>query len=311
MDTVTHTLIGLTIYGAIDKRNMTKPMKRSLLFTAVVGSNLPDIDIVSRIWDQSGQYLMWHRGLTHSILFVPLWAFLLWFFCAIVWKVKHWHILAVGLVAVFVHSTLDIFNTWGTGYLEPFSGMRLSLGVLPIVDFVILGVIIIGFSVHKLKPKIEAHKVYRAVAALIFLHIFLQAAQGLILYNEAYDDYERLALAARFTPGHFSVVGKNDNVVDVHRTTVWGEKRLEYQFVSDEEWADVDRLFQENPHAAVLYEWAPFVVIVEDAEKIAIFDPRYYRDGRSFHYEYVLKNIDNDDQHDEQRADQQAERNDD
>ncbi|MGO4889658.1 metal-dependent hydrolase [Anaerobacillus sp. MEB173] len=47
MDSVTHTLFGLTLYGAVDKKDMSTNMKRALLLTTVVGSQLPDIDVVS------------------------------------------------------------------------------------------------------------------------------------------------------------------------------------------------------------------------------------------------------------------------
>jgi inner membrane protein len=46
MDTITHTLFGLTLYGAANKSNMNKSHKRALLFTTVVGSQIPDIDVV-------------------------------------------------------------------------------------------------------------------------------------------------------------------------------------------------------------------------------------------------------------------------
>lgn len=44
MDSITHTLFGLAIYGGVDKREMSKPMKRATLITAVVGSHIPDIE---------------------------------------------------------------------------------------------------------------------------------------------------------------------------------------------------------------------------------------------------------------------------
>jgi inner membrane protein len=56
MDSITHTLLGLTIYASINKEQMDKPMKHSLLLTTIVGSHLPDSDFVSQFWDTNGMY---------------------------------------------------------------------------------------------------------------------------------------------------------------------------------------------------------------------------------------------------------------
>lgn len=81
MDSVTHTLFGLTIFGATNKENMSKEVKKSAFVAAVAGSLIPDIDVISQLWDTEGMYQMWHRGVTHSIFMVPVWALLIWLFC--------------------------------------------------------------------------------------------------------------------------------------------------------------------------------------------------------------------------------------
>ena len=88
MDSITHSLFGLTLYGAVDKRNLDKNHKRAYLVTTVGASLIPDIDVISRLWDISGQYQMWHRGITHSIFLTPLWAALFFLICAVIFKMK-------------------------------------------------------------------------------------------------------------------------------------------------------------------------------------------------------------------------------
>ena len=51
LDSITHTLFGLTLYGAVDKRNLDKSQKRAYLVTTVGASQIPDIDVMSRLWD--------------------------------------------------------------------------------------------------------------------------------------------------------------------------------------------------------------------------------------------------------------------
>lgn len=104
MDTITHTLFGLTLYGAVDKSRMTRREKQALLFTTVTGSQIPDIDVISAWWDTAGRYQMWHRGLTHSVFLVPVFAALLAGMARLVWKVKGWSWFVIGMIAVFIHN---------------------------------------------------------------------------------------------------------------------------------------------------------------------------------------------------------------
>lgn len=88
MDTITHTLFGVGLYHAVKKSEETKKEKQALLFTAIVGSQIPDIDVISQLWDQEGMYQMWHRGITHSLLLAPVWALLLSLLAIAFFRVK-------------------------------------------------------------------------------------------------------------------------------------------------------------------------------------------------------------------------------
>jgi inner membrane protein len=293
MDTITHTLLGLTIYAAIDKEEMSKGMKRSILFTSVVGSQIPDIDVVSRLWDTEGMYQMWHRGITHSIFLVPIWAFLLFGLCYLFWRVKDRRIFYIGILAVFIHITIDSFNAWGTGYFEPISARRITFGTIPIIDFAIWGIMLMGLLITQLKgklglSKLSNHKVFKAVGLLILLHVMVQSAQGYMIYQSYEERYEQHTLAATFVPWKFTVIGKEGGQVEILDTTVWGKPTSRYQLTSSEE-ANLEMLFEQNPRAKTLYMWSPFVVIVDDEERLGIYDPRFYREGQSFLFEYIEK----------------------
>jgi inner membrane protein len=287
MDTITHTLFGLVLYGAVDKEEWTKPGKRALLFTAVLGSQAPDIDIVSALWDTAGRYQMWHRGLTHSIFLVPVWAAVIFLLAKLLWK-RHvkGRLFGVGLLAVFIHDTSDLFNAWGTGYLEPFSVMRVTFGTIPIVDPLFWMIMLGGYLFVRFRRKgLAGHRVYRIVWVIMALHVLLQSVQGYALYHQAADRYEQVALSADFVPGRFTVIGKQGPEVVLEKGSVFGlkpEVRLE-----SVEKADLEALFVANPKARTLYEWSPFVVVVDDGERLGVYDPRFYRNGQSFLFEYM------------------------
>ena len=286
MDTITHTLFGLAIYGAVDKREFSKKEKHALLFTAIAGSQIPDIDVVSQLWDTGGQYQMWHRGLTHSIFMVPLFAMILYGFSRLIWKVKSSFYFWIGALAVFIHNTSDLFNAWGTGYLEPFSSVRVTFGTIPIVDFVFWGILLLSWLVSRYSKRFLKHHVFRAAWGLIILHVIFQTTQGYIIYNQYEERYEEMALSASFVPGQFSVIGKNGEDVSIYKASLFREDSVQYELTSAKE-VDLDSLFEKVPEAETLYEWAPFVVIVDDGEKIGIYDPRFYRNGQSFLFEYM------------------------
>lgn len=286
MDSVTHTLFGLALYGAVDKRNFTKNEKRALLFTTVVGSQIPDIDVVSQFWDAEGQYQMWHRGITHSLFMAPVFALIINLVTRLIWKVKSPFFFWIALLAVFIHSTSDLFNAWGTGYLEPISSIRVTFGTIPIVDFVIWGILLLAFMASKILKQIPSHRFFKGAWGLIVLHVLIQTIHGGILYNQYSSHYDQVALSASFVPTQFSVIAKSDNEFTIYDASLLRRDTVLYELESASD-ADLELLFRHNPEAATLKEWAPFVVIVDDGEILGLYDPRFYRNGQSFLFEYI------------------------
>ncbi|MCF2649913.1 metal-dependent hydrolase [Niallia circulans] len=288
MDTITHTLFGVGIYQSVNKEQMSKKEKYALLLTSIGASQIPDIDVISQLWDTTGQYQMWHRGITHSVFLAPIWALLFYIINRYIFKIKGIQSYFIALLAVFIHNTSDVFNAWGTGYLEPFSTVRLTFGTIPIVDLVIWFIFLLAFVATKIYPKVKTHLLFRIGWILIVLHIALQSIQGSILYKYYQEDYQDLALSASFIPWHFTIVGKNGDTVDIINDSLLSNAEFVERITSSNN-VDLDLLFAENPAAATLYQWSPFVVVVEDNNRIGIYDPRFYRNGESFLGEYLEK----------------------
>ncbi|MBM7662690.1 inner membrane protein [Bacillus mesophilus] len=287
MDTVTHTLFGAGIYQATKKEEMTKREKYALLFTSIVGSQIPDIDIVSQLWDQEGMYQMWHRGITHSILLAPIWALVIYWLVRVLFKVNHRHYFFIAMIAVAIHNSSDVLNAWGTGYFEPISDVRLTLGTIPIIDFVIWTIFLVSFLLKRFS-RIRATTIFRYAWLAIVLHIALQTAQGMAILHDVKTQYEEVTLSADFIPWQYTVVGKNGNEVDLALGTLWSGIEVHTTLYSDEE-ADLEALFASKPEAETLTKWSPFVVVVNDDNQLGVFDPRFYINGESFLYIYIDK----------------------
>ncbi|TCS94926.1 metal-dependent hydrolase [Hazenella coriacea] len=289
MDTITHGLFGITLYGAINKEHLPVQVKRGLLAVALVGSQTPDIDVIAG-FTETGAIMsqMWHRGLTHSIFLVPVWGFLLYWLASWIFKVRDRRFFYYGMLAVFIHDTIDLFNAWGTGYLEPFSSVRLTIGTIPIVDLVFWSIFLIGMIVLKVKKQGASTKVFRVIALAMLLHFSIQTTQGLIIESQAQDRYDQTELAASFIPWHYKVIGKKDDQIEIYSDSLFTEPKLELTLTSNEK-SDLTPLFEQNPKAKVLSDWSPFVVIVDNDKHLGIFDPRFYRNGESMLYEYIEK----------------------
>ena len=75
MDNLTHTLIGALVgetaalSSAADPRGLSPAMRRTLLVgSAAVGSNLPDSDLLYSFFGANVNYLLHHRGHTHTLV---------------------------------------------------------------------------------------------------------------------------------------------------------------------------------------------------------------------------------------------------
>jgi inner membrane protein len=289
LDTITHGLFGLTIYGVLVKKEMTPAEKRALLFTSVIASQAPDSDVVAGL-TATGEMMkqMWHRGVTHSLFLVPVWGAVFYWLSALIFNVRRRLLFFTACLAAWVHITSDLSNAWGTGYLEPLSSKRFSLGTIPIVDFVYWSAFLAGLLLTWFKKSWDPRKIWRGVALVMAVHFLLQTGQGLWIEHQASKRYDRVELAATFIPWQFRVIGKKGNRVEISTASIWSGTHPEVTLVSDEK-ADLSPLFAANPKARVLYEWAPFVVVVNDENRLGIYDPRFWRDGESFLAEYIEK----------------------
>jgi inner membrane protein len=137
MDTLTHTLAGLVL-GECAARSIPTPrtalslaQRRALYITLLTfGSNLPDSDFLySLVSGSKLDYLLHHRGHTHTLVGLALGALLLfgagWFWL----RRRRWPVqradfiwLAAGaLLGPVLHVSMDFTNTYGVHPFWPFT----------------------------------------------------------------------------------------------------------------------------------------------------------------------------------------------
>ncbi|MDH5343713.1 MAG: metal-dependent hydrolase, partial [Betaproteobacteria bacterium] len=134
MDTLTHALSGALLARAtagIEKPAL--PLGRRVAIGTLVAA-FPDIDVVAS-WISPLSYLYHHRGVTHSLLMLPLWALLLaWLLAKLLREPGGWRALyGVCALALCAHIVGDVITSFGTMVLAPLSNWRASLGTTFII----------------------------------------------------------------------------------------------------------------------------------------------------------------------------------
>lgn len=177
MDTGTHIVMGIalgsiaTLDPVIAESSVTM---NTVLITTIVGSQIPDIDTVLKL-KNNATYIRHHRGITHSIPAVLLWPLLI---IALIYpffpEANLLHLWIWTFIAVFLHVFVDIFNSYGTQALRPFSSRWIALGIINTFDpFIfalhIIGIIIWILGVH---PGYTFLAIYIVIIAYYFVRSF-------------------------------------------------------------------------------------------------------------------------------------------
>ena len=151
MDPLTQGLLGASFGQALCGRSLGR---HALVMGALVGM-APDLDVIANATGPLAEWT-WHRSVTHSLWFGPvigpLVGYGLW-----KWKggpLRAWMLLA--FMALLTHPLLDLFTTYGTQLLAPFSSRRFALDAVAIIDpaysLLLAGGIVIGLRAGLATP---------------------------------------------------------------------------------------------------------------------------------------------------------------
>jgi inner membrane protein len=139
MDPVTHVTTGLVL-----SQLLPLPSRGLAALAGVVFALLPDLDYFLVFQDRLA-FIRHHRGFTHSLIAVPLFALL----GAAVGRIlggPRWFrpLLYLGLAVLASHLLLDLATSYGTQVFSPLSRRKLSLDWIFIIDPYLTGILLIG-----------------------------------------------------------------------------------------------------------------------------------------------------------------------
>src|SRR5690554_1385619 len=133
MDSLTHIVVGTCIGEAA----FSKELGKKALLLGAFAQIFPDVDILASLWLSPIENLLFHRGITHSFLFIMLMAPVLGWITGRMFpslqpsavKLNLFFALQLGL-----HILLDTCNAYGTQLFWPFSAKRFSFDLLFVAD---------------------------------------------------------------------------------------------------------------------------------------------------------------------------------
>ncbi|MBX9637981.1 MAG: metal-dependent hydrolase [Nitrosomonas sp.] len=141
MDPITHALSGALLARAAAP-SIAQPLHertvlplRLYVITGCAAAAFPDVDFVLRLVDTL-TYLNWHQGPTHSLILLPLWAWLLaWLASRFAHKRYAWQLFyRPACLGLAIHIAGDLITSYGLMLFAPFSTERFSLPLVFVID---------------------------------------------------------------------------------------------------------------------------------------------------------------------------------
>ena len=148
LDTLTHALSGALLARATASKDAPPRSLPRRIAAGFFACAAPDLDFVIA-WFGPVAYLENHRGVTHSLVLLPLWALVLsWVLAKILREQRGWRALyGITAMSIGLHIAGDLITSYGTMILAPFSDWRAGIGTTFIIDLWFSGIILAGLLV--------------------------------------------------------------------------------------------------------------------------------------------------------------------
>ncbi|MGB7947977.1 MAG: metal-dependent hydrolase [Candidatus Binatia bacterium] len=147
MDTLTHALSGALLARATAPKSPRADQlpRRLRMLVGFLVAMIPDSDVIFSFIDPL-TYLAVHRGVTHSIILLPVWAVGLAYLFSLISRRRYpWKaFVGVCMLGIAIHIVGDVITAFGTMILAPVSMWRLAIPTTFILDRYFTGIIVAG-----------------------------------------------------------------------------------------------------------------------------------------------------------------------
>jgi inner membrane protein len=156
----------------------------------------PDLDFVAGFGGPV-EYILHHRGVTHSLVLAPLWAIgVAWLLAKLVREPGGWPALyGVSAAAIVLHIVCDVITNFGTMVLAPFSDWRAALGTTFIIDLWFTGTIVAGLVASAIAWRSRLPAIAALAVLVGYVGFQFVQRQHALEYARAYADAHGLTSA--------------------------------------------------------------------------------------------------------------------
>lgn len=217
MDTATHFAFGFGLAGLsqIDPNASADLWSTvAVMLGTVAGSQAPDADTLFR-FRSNELYIRNHRGWSHSVPALFLWTA---FISAAIWALFPSVPLATLALWVFagvaLHVAVDLFNTYGTQALRPFSRRWVAWNIIHIFDpfvfsFHVAALALWAFTA--ISPAVIFPALYAALAGYYLWRTFVHwlVVRGLAKLDDSYEEGDRYTVIPTIHWDVWNIVRRN------------------------------------------------------------------------------------------------------
>ncbi|PXX11641.1 inner membrane protein [Nitrosomonas ureae] len=262
MDPLTHALSGALLARAVAQspppsrpKDITVLPLHIQIAAGFTAAAFPDVDFALRLIDTL-TYLNWHQGPTHSLILLPLWAWLLSrLFAWLTQRHGAWKLFFPPIcLGIASHIAGDFITSYGLMLFAPFSTERFSLPLVFVIDPWFSLIIIVGLIISWRYPR-QRIAAMAALACLcgyviILWTLYQQAIEIGVRYtdSQAISQAHITALPQPLSPFHWKIIIRHNETYHLadmnlqqslgqHRTTSLLSKMASaYRPISENNW---------------------------------------------------------------------------
>lgn len=235
MDNLTHALSGALLAKAVAPGRVQpgSPGYSQRMLAAVVATGVvPDLDFIATYFSPLS-YLFHHRGVSHSLVMLPLWAVLL----GALWSWLHAHNLRLwrdyaGIFAmgIALHISGDVITSYGTQVFAPITNVRYSLSTTFIIDLWLMGLLAAGLAIALSIRHSRVPAVIACMAVVCYIGFQAMLRERALEFGAAYvhetglKDARVRALPSPLSPYNWTVVVQQPEKLRYAYVSFWRDK---------------------------------------------------------------------------------------
>ncbi|MGQ0522225.1 MAG: metal-dependent hydrolase [Betaproteobacteria bacterium] len=235
MDTLTHALSGALLARAAAP-GASRPdslSARERLAAGFAAAAFPDCDFALRLVDTL-TYLNWHQGITHSLVLMPVWAWVLAHLFSRISRGRYaWRAFyGVAVLGIAIHIAGDLITAYGSMLFAPFSEQRYSIPLAFVIDPYLTALLAGGLATVIVCPQSRPAAVGALALALAYITLLANLHSGALAVGREYAAKHRIdgagihALPQPLAPSNWKVIVSGSEVHHEAHVNLWRQEAM-------------------------------------------------------------------------------------